>query len=151
MCWAVCPCATCDRTNRTIGIKKIIFADKDLQFKDHQRYHHAQHDSCDFCIQTPRFNHMSRIFEKQDPHPMFILVHVTRKAFEESSKPVRVVNLQCKECDLSFRVKAEKMGHDRAIHYKEEFICDVCKKTFRGNKTLTATCNSFMTVLMVRR
>ena len=53
MCWAVCPCAICDRTNRSLGRKQIIFATEELQFIDHQRYHHARHDSCDFCCQTP--------------------------------------------------------------------------------------------------
>ena len=33
-------------------------------------------------------------------------------------------------------MKAEKMGHDRAIHYKEEFICCECKKTFNRKQNL---------------
>ena len=102
MCWVVCPCAICGRGSKD----QIILADKEQQFQDHQRYHHALHYFCDFCSQTPRFRHLSLIFGRKDPHPMFILLHVNVLA-----KQARVVSLHCNEYNLSFKVKADRMRH----------------------------------------
>ena len=62
---------------------------------------------------------------------MFILLHVNVLA-----KQARVVSLHCNECNLSFKVKADKMRHDRAIHYQQNFDCKICKKTFNRVQNL---------------
>ena len=133
-CHVVCACILCRAL--TQGSNSAMF-DRKKHFEDHQRYHHAMHVDCDFCTQLfetfPAFTYVGYIHGtflgcNKVPYITHRMQHTERVFIVE--KPLREKQVECKECDLTFKNTADKLRHDKAKHYEDKIICHLCSKVF---------------------
>ena len=144
-CYVGCACISCRAVTRDSSRDKCV-VDRNHLFDDHQRYHHARHMDCEFCSQLfqafPCFNYMGYVcglflFSKNENHTMYVMQH-TEKLY--AFKPSRKVQFKCDECNLTFKKAADKMRHDKAIHYEETNTCVLCSKVFNRRDNFERHC-----------
>ena len=103
MCWVVCPCEMCDRTNRTLGRKQIIFSNEN-NLRDHAKKHHLL--KCEICGLSFSRNSALRTHRLGGG------------------------DLPCDDCDKVFCNQKQLRLHEK-IHQKTTIVeCEYCKQTF---------------------
>ena len=134
-CFIECGCPHCQDVDRSKMKKEQLF-------DHHNRYHHAPHLNCDFCVNLldsfPSFVYISYEIRTNSPtwkvrvaFPTYQFQHIygtERESLEDM--------LKCEDCNKTFSQPAAKFRHVRAVHDVQSFKCKKCDKHYNRRDVL---------------
>ena len=130
-CVINCPCGLCSGLIRSES-------DHSLQdrFGDHQQYHSAPHQNCDFCTEILSlipgfyFRKLVTVSGGSFPSPSRLVLTKAYEFDHDYTYSTNKKSLSCDECGEAFKKACNRERHIRNVHYQQKHECGQCGKLF---------------------